>query len=140
MIKKGSCPGLHRFVQHHLRPRAPLEPRVPAEGAGGACGDARRIRSSSRLRSVLNNSVDAIELNLFVGAVGESPDKVDLTIMRQVTGLDDDVLLQLPGVLIGSPSEIADRLLRYRDEFGISYISVLDSHMSAFAEVIKHLR
>ena len=55
-------------------------------------------------------------------------------------GLDDRQLSQLPGVLVGSPGEIADRLHRYREEYGTSYISVLEPHMAAFAKVIKHLR
>jgi probable F420-dependent oxidoreductase len=98
---------------------------------------ARRVQV---LREAAGDRADALELNLFVAAVGESPDKVDLTIIRQVTGLDDSVLLQLPGVLVGSSREIADRLLRYRDEFGISYVGVLEPHMAAFAEVIELLR
>jgi hypothetical protein len=38
------------------------------------------------------------------------------------------------------PRQIADTLLRYREEFGISYVSVLEDHMKAFAEVIPLLR
>ena len=45
-----------------------------------------------------------------------------------------------PGVLVGSPSEIAERLQRYREQYGISYISVLEPHMAVFADVIKQLR
>lgn len=81
-----------------------------------------------------------VELNLFIAAVGESADNLDLEIIRRASGLGDDQLVRLPGVLVGSPSEIADRLRRFRDELGISYISVLEPHMAAFAEVIKHLR
>ncbi|MGI5518591.1 TIGR03621 family F420-dependent LLM class oxidoreductase [Streptomyces sp. CA-106131] len=98
---------------------------------------ARRIQV---LREAAGDRFDDVELNLFVAAVGESAEKVDLSIIRQASGLDDAQLTQLPGVLLGSPREIADRLLRYREEFGLSYISVLEPHMAAFAEVIKHLR
>jgi probable F420-dependent oxidoreductase len=98
---------------------------------------ARRIQV---LRDAAGDRFDDIELNLFIAALGESAEKVDLEIIRQASGLDDDQLTQLPGVLIGSPAEIADRLRRYREEFGLSYISVLEPHMAAFAEVIKHLR
>ncbi|MFC4030057.1 TIGR03621 family F420-dependent LLM class oxidoreductase [Streptomyces polygonati] len=98
---------------------------------------ARRVQV---LREAAGDRFDDIELNLFVAAVGESVDKVDLSIIRQASGLGDDQLTQLPGVLVGSPWEIADRLLRYREEFGVSYVSVLEPHMAAFAEVIKHLR
>lgn len=98
---------------------------------------ARRVRV---LREAAGDRIDDVELNLFVAAVGASAGEVDLTIIRNASGLDDDQLVQVPGVLIGSPLEIADRLLRYREMFGTSYISVLEPHMTAFAEVIKHLR
>jgi probable F420-dependent oxidoreductase len=107
------------------------------EGLAPEDAFARRVQV---LREAAGDRFDDLELNLFVAAVGESEDKLDLAIIRQASGLDDAQLIQLPGVLVGSPREIADRLLRYREEFGVSYISVLEPHMAAFAEVIKHLR
>ncbi|GHJ39397.1 TIGR03621 family F420-dependent LLM class oxidoreductase [Streptomyces sp. TS71-3] len=98
---------------------------------------ARRVQV---LREAAGDRFDDIELNLFVAAVGESTQKVDLSVIRQASGFDDAQLMQLPGVLIGSPREIADRLVRYREEFGLNYISVLEPHMAAFAEVIRLLR
>ena len=106
----------------------------------GAAPEEAFARRVQVLREAAGDRSDDIELNLFVGAVGESVDKLDLTILRQASGLDDAQLSQLPGVLVGSPREIADRLQRYREEYGTSYISVLEPHMTAFAEVIKHLR
>lgn len=97
-------------------------------------------RPTLQLREAAGDRFDDVELNLFVAAVGESVDTLDLTIIRQASGLDDRQLSQLPGVLVGSPGEIADRLRRYREEYGTSYISVPEPHMAAFAEVIKHLR
>ncbi|HEY6492080.1 MAG TPA: TIGR03621 family F420-dependent LLM class oxidoreductase [Trebonia sp.] len=98
---------------------------------------ARRVRV---FREAAGERLAAVELNLFVAAVGESADKLDLSVIRQASGLDDAQLSQLPGVLAGSPREIAGRLQRYRELYGISYVSVLEPHMTAFAEVIKHLR
>ena len=43
-------------------------------------------------------------------------------------------------VRLACPSAIADTLLRYREEFGISYIGALQDHMRTFAEVIPLLR
>lgn len=111
---------------------AGLTPGVAPEDAF-----ARRVHV---LREAAGDRFDDIELNLFVAAVGDSAAQLDLEIIRQASGLGDDQLVQLPGVLVGSPGEIADRLLRYREEFGTSYISVLEPHLAAFAEVIKHLR
>src|SRR3984957_2331475 len=98
---------------------------------------ARRVQV---LREAAGDRFDDVELNLFVAAVGESVDTLDLTIIRQASGLDDRQLSQLPGVLAGAPGEIAERLQRYREEYSISYISVLEPHMAAFAKVIRHLR
>jgi probable F420-dependent oxidoreductase len=81
-----------------------------------------------------------VEPNLFVAGVAESTDQLDLSILRNATGASQEQLVQLPGVLVGPPQQIAERLLRYREEYGITYISVLEPHMAAFAEVIKHLR
>lgn len=98
---------------------------------------ARRVQV---LRDAAGERLGDIELNLFVAGVGPSVDEVDLSIVRQASGMSDDQVVRLPGVLIGSPREIADRLLRYREEFDISYLSVLEPHMATFAEVIKLLR
>ncbi|HEY4454512.1 MAG TPA: TIGR03621 family F420-dependent LLM class oxidoreductase [Pseudonocardiaceae bacterium] len=81
-----------------------------------------------------------VELNLFVAAAGPSPEELDLTIIRNASGLPDELILQQPGVLAGPPSQVAERLQRFREELGISYVSVLFPHMRYFAEVIKHLR
>lgn len=108
-----------------------------AEGRSPREAFAERVRV---LRGAAGERFDAIELNLFVAAVGESVEKADLSVVRQASGLSDAALVQLPGVLVGSPGEIAEQLLQYREEFGVSYISVLEPHMAAFAEVIKHLR
>jgi probable F420-dependent oxidoreductase len=108
-----------------------------APGAAPEEAFARRVQV---LREAAGDRFGDVELNLFVAAVGASAGEVDLTIIRNASGLEDDQLVQVPGVLVGSPREIADRLLRYRETFGTSYISVLEPHMTAFAEVIKHLR
>jgi probable F420-dependent oxidoreductase len=81
-----------------------------------------------------------IELNLFVAGVGDSPDAVDLSVISKATGLSNEKLAELPGVLIGSPAEIAERLLRYREQYDLSYISVLEPHLAAFAKVIPLLK
>ena len=109
---------------------AGITPGVAPEEAFGL--RVRTLREAAGQRDV--------ELNLFVAAVGASVDQLDLSIIRNASGLDDDTLAQLPGVLVGAPSEIAERLLRLRAEFGVNYVSVLEPHMNAFAEVIKHLR
>jgi probable F420-dependent oxidoreductase len=80
------------------------------------------------------------ELNLFVAGVGDRPDAIDLSVISAATGMTNAQLAELPGVLAGAPGEIAERLVRYREQYGISYVSVLEPHLAAFAKVIPLLR
>ncbi|MFD3487827.1 TIGR03621 family F420-dependent LLM class oxidoreductase [Streptomyces sp. NPDC058665] len=98
---------------------------------------ARRV---GILREGAGDRFSDIELNLFVAAVAGSRAEADLAIIGRASGLPEEQLTQLPGVLVGSPRELADRLERYRERFGLTYISVLEPHMAAFSEVIKLLR
>jgi probable F420-dependent oxidoreductase len=92
------------------------------------------------VRSAAGDRFAGLELNMIIGAVGRSPAELDLTIARAATGLPDEQLLAMPSVLCGPDQEIADRLRRYRDEYGISYFGVLEPDMAAFARVIALCR
>jgi probable F420-dependent oxidoreductase len=98
---------------------------------------AARVR---RVREAAGERIGDIELNLFVAGAGRKVKEIDLSVISAASGKSAEELAQLPGVLVGSPRQIADTLLRYRDEFGISYVSVLEDHMRVFAEVIPLLR
>jgi probable F420-dependent oxidoreductase len=92
------------------------------------------------VREAAGARFDDLELNLFVAVVGRSIDKVDFSGLTAVTGLPGERLAGLPAVLVGSPHQIAERLLRYREDYGVSYVSVLEDHADAFGEVIALLR
>jgi probable F420-dependent oxidoreductase len=47
-----------------------------------------------------------------------------------------DLLLEMPGVLIGSPDRIADELQARRDRYGFSYYVISDQDMEAFGPVV----
>jgi len=94
------------------------------------------------VREAAGERFDDLELNIAVTAmpVDDSP-MPDLTIPRHfLPGLSDEELLRHPGVLSGSTDEMADRIRRYRDVYGISYVTVQDRHAEAFAKVIALLR
>lgn len=93
-----------------------------------------------RVREAAGDRIADIELNLFVAGVGRHAADIDLSVISAASGKSARELAELPGVLVGSPRQIADTLLRYREEFGISYVGVLEDHMKAFAEVIPLLR
>jgi probable F420-dependent oxidoreductase len=92
------------------------------------------------VRAAAGDRFAGLELNMIVGAIGRDPAELDLTIARAATGLPDSQQLGLPSVLCGPEQEIADRLRRYRDEYGITYYGVLEPHMAAFARIIPLLR
>ena len=54
-------------------------------------------------------------------------------------GLEPDQMRSHPHGLFGSPDEICDELERRREQFGISYITVTDEAMEAFAPVVAKL-
>ncbi|CAB4861692.1 unannotated protein [freshwater metagenome] len=54
-------------------------------------------------------------------------------------GLSADDMLVHPHALFGTPAQIADELIRRRELYGISYITINDSAMDAFAPVVEQL-
>jgi probable F420-dependent oxidoreductase len=97
-------------------------------------------RKIARMREAAGDRIDEIELNIFMAGVGATADDVDLAVVELASGMDKQTLTQLPNVLIGSPQQMAEQLLADREQFGVSYISVLEPHMDAFAPVIELLR
>jgi probable F420-dependent oxidoreductase len=81
-----------------------------------------------------------VELNLFVQGMGATIADIDLSDLSTETGRSPEQLADLPGILVGSPREIADTLRHYHDDLGINYISVREPYQKAFAEVISQLR
>ncbi len=59
--------------------------------------------------------------------------------MAAMFGLSPEELLRHPNALIGPVGAICDELERRRDTYGISYVTVGDSVMEAFAPVVERL-
>ncbi|WP_145013873.1 TIGR03621 family F420-dependent LLM class oxidoreductase [Mycobacterium marseillense] len=83
-----------------------------------------------------------LELNLLVAGVPvDGSGRPDLAFARRRSpDLSDEQLLALPGLLKGSPSDIAETLSVYRDRYAITYITVMEFHADHFAKVIAELR
>jgi probable F420-dependent oxidoreductase len=108
----------------------------PPETAGSAEVLAERVRL---VREAAGDR--DVEFNLLLVAVGRNRDELAFGRIRGATGVaDDEKAVHLPCVLVGSPREMADRLRDLRERFGISYFSVFEPDMAAFAEVIPLLR
>jgi probable F420-dependent oxidoreductase len=83
-----------------------------------------------------------LELNVAITALPTDGSRMpNLALTRRfLPGLSDEQLLRTPGVLSGTPSEIADALRGYRDRYGVTYIIIQAPHAEAFGKVIDEMR
>ncbi|GAA1853781.1 TIGR03621 family F420-dependent LLM class oxidoreductase [Asanoa iriomotensis] len=109
-------------------------------GFGAGTPEEALAARVERVRAAAGDRMADLELNLFIAGVGDDLSDVDLSIVSAASGKSPEELIDLPGVLVGSPRHIADKLQHYRDTYGISYITVLQPHMATFAKVIPLLR
>lgn len=102
---------------------------------------AQRVET---IRAAAGDRFDRMELSLPVALVHLTGSGApDLTVLRRFyPNLPDDDLLELPGVLHGSPGQIADQLHQYREDYGITYFTIGDQgqNQEATAAVIQHVR
>jgi probable F420-dependent oxidoreductase len=100
----------------------------------GADAFAARI---TLLRQAAPERFPQLELNLNLMAVG---DEVPPWIAQNM-GLDAAALRRSgsPAVLMGAPDEMASQLLAQREALGVSYITLADGFMEAFAPVVERL-
>ncbi|MEV4218574.1 MULTISPECIES: TIGR03621 family F420-dependent LLM class oxidoreductase [unclassified Nonomuraea] len=59
---------------------------------------------------------------------------------RYAPDLTTGQLLDVPTLFAGTPAQIAEQVRRDRERFGFTYVTVMDSAMEDFGEVIAHLR
>ena len=105
--------------------------------SGTAEETARKIEW---VRAAAGARADSIELEIgaymtFVTDAGEATAGG----MGRAFGLDADAMRAHPHALIGSVGEIEDELVRRREAYGISYVTVPDTAMEAFAPVVAKL-
>jgi len=94
------------------------------------------------VRHAAGERLDELELNLAIIAVPRDGSGVpSLTLARRYApDLPDEVLMKHPGVLSGSPRDMADTLRHHRDTYGITYFTVQEHHAASFSKVIAELR
>jgi probable F420-dependent oxidoreductase len=117
---------------------AAREADIVAVGMAGSAGEqdlAERIRV---VRDRAGDRFDQLELSVNVFSVGDA-ELPEFAI--RFFGLDPKASKdnQAIAVLNGSPETIADVLLRRRDEFGVSYITVNSFAMEPFLPVLERL-
>jgi alkanesulfonate monooxygenase SsuD/methylene tetrahydromethanopterin reductase-like flavin-dependent oxidoreductase (luciferase family) len=110
---------------------------IVAIGLSGAGEDALAERAAL-VREQAGDRVADVELSLNIWAAGET------TVppwMAGAFGLDLSTAVdnQVVTVLNGSPDEIADVLVRRREQYGVSYITVNSLAKDGFVPVIERL-
>jgi probable F420-dependent oxidoreductase len=92
------------------------------------------------VRDAAGERFDRLEINLRVriAAIGTDREAEARTAAEGMDCSADD-LLGSPFCLLGSVDEVADQLLRTRDELGISYFTVSQRHMEQMAPVVARV-
>jgi len=111
-------------------------------GLTGSGADAVLAERVAFVRAAAGARAAELVLDIAITASPHDDSGVpSLAMTRQFApGLSDEQLLELPSVLSGSPRDIADKLRRLRDTFGITSFSMQDKHAEYFARVIGELR
>jgi probable F420-dependent oxidoreductase len=94
------------------------------------------------VRQVAGDRFDELELNLaIIGVPRNGSGKPSLSLARRsFPDAPEEELLKLPGVLSGTPRDIADTLRQHRDAYGLTYFSVQEHLAESFTKVIEELR
>ncbi|HXM54845.1 MAG TPA: TIGR03621 family F420-dependent LLM class oxidoreductase [Candidatus Dormibacteraeota bacterium] len=115
---------------------AAREADVVAIGATPQEGEAGVRERVARLREAAPDRFDQLELNMNLVAVG---DRLHPAAARMGGDLEQLARSGSPMVLTGSQDRMAEQLLRTRESLGISYVTVADLFMDAFAPVAERL-
>jgi probable F420-dependent oxidoreductase len=116
---------------------------VGLTGGPGRAGEADPLAARvAFVRDAAGDRFADIELNLMISAAPtDSSPMPDLSFPRRhAPDLPDEEVLAFPGVMSGSPRDIADTLRDYRDRLGISYLTVLAPFADYLAKAIAELR
>lgn len=103
---------------------------------------ARVAEKVGWVRDGAGNRFDSIELSMMVDVI-LTDDRRALTetyiAERGWEGLSAEDVWDMPAVVIGTPTEVADALRGWRERLGFSYIVVDDATQEAFAPIVREL-
>lgn len=94
------------------------------------------------VRAALGDRADRVEFNLLLQKVAGAGESAALLDHYRPAFAEDAARNpgDVPTLLTGSPEAAADRLRELRERFGISYFTVLEDSMEAFAPILALLR
>jgi probable F420-dependent oxidoreductase len=94
----------------------------------------------ARLREAAGVRFDELEIQTLTGLVYVTDDAAAVTAgIAHAFGVDADVALETPAVLVGSVAQIIDEVQRRRDRWQMSYVVVDENFAEAFAPVVEKL-
>ncbi|MEU9111315.1 LLM class F420-dependent oxidoreductase [Streptomyces sp. NPDC048483] len=105
-------------------------------------GIAQTEERVAYVRGLLGDRADAVELNIMVQQVippaerAAVPDRFEPLLPTDAAHSPEE----LPSVLIGTPTEMAQQLKERRERYGFTYFTVMEYNMENFAPVIAALR
>ena len=91
----------------------------------------------AQLREAAPQRFDGLEINVNLAAVGAELAPQALAYLRM--DLEELVRVGSPVLLLGSPAEMSEELMRRREALGVSYFTVPASSMEVFAPVVEAL-
>jgi probable F420-dependent oxidoreductase len=105
-----------------------------------ATGPAQMAEKVEWVRAAAGDRFDSLELDIgayfvAIGAASTEPARNFMPLL----GTTAEAVIAHPHALIGEVSEICDELEHRRSTYGVSYITVFDFVMDAFAPVVEHL-
>ena len=116
------------------RPDGTLDPAdVTSEATDTKLGVIREAAGSRFTDLELNSLVLAARVGPTVSRRGQADE------LAATWGVSPDSVLASPHAVLGSADQVVDDLLARRERFGISYVTVPEPAMDAFAEVIGAL-
>jgi probable F420-dependent oxidoreductase len=93
-----------------------------------------------RLRAAAGSRFGDLEIQTLTGFVHVTDDRAAIaTGIASAFGVDAEVALETPAVLVGTVEEITDEVQRRRDRWQMSYVVVEDGLADAFAPVVARL-
>jgi probable F420-dependent oxidoreductase len=115
----------------------PGEARFPL--LGGAAMMDERVEYA---RVALGGRIGEVELNTVAPAVAVTTKRhatLD-SLQHLAPSLSIEERAEVPGLLVGTAEQIADKLCKNRERYGFSYVTVLDHSLQAMAPIIELLR
>ena len=119
-----------------------LVPRARRDGGGldrADLGEGALRQKVEWVRAAAGDRFDALELHALIQAVVVSDRRTAAEQLASRFSAPPELLLDSPYVLVGGVDEICETVRQRRERCGISYLTVFDRDLEAFAPVVERL-